>query len=403
MNLKNKLTNLNLGLLWFGAAVSIAEVMTGTLIAPLGLKDGVTAIVIGHIIGTLVLFLTGIIGSRSELASIESSRISFGKYGSYFFSVLNILQLVGWTAVMVISAAKAFDGVTLTVFNYENTVLWCILIGAFISVWVLVGFHNMEKLNFVAIGLLFIGSVILSFQIFGGGVLSNQVEGTMTFGGAVELSAVMPISWLPLIADYTRFSKNKKSGSLVSSISYFIGSCWMYVIGLGAALYVGTSDIFVVLTAMGLGVLALIIILFSTVTTAFLDVYSAGISFMNITEKVKEKTVVVVICILGVILAIVTPIEQYQDFLYLIGSVFVPLFAILLTDYFIFKKTVTDEKQLLDVKNAILWAAGVFIYRYLMGFDFSIGVTLPSMVLISILCIFVERGRQLCSKKSWKM
>lgn len=400
MQNENKLSNRSLSLLWFGAAISIAEVMTGTLIAPLGLKDGMMAIIIGHIIGTLILFLAGVIGSQSKLASIESSRISFGKYGSYFFSVMNILQLIGWTAVMVITAAKAIDGVTLNVFNYQNTMLWCLIIGVVITGWVLAGFKNIEKLNFIAVGLLFVGSIILSFQIFGGAASSSAVEGTMTFGGAVELSAIMPISWLPLIADYTRFSERKKSGVMVSSVSYFIGSCWMYIIGLGAALYVGTTDIFVLLTAMGLGVVALIIILFSTVTTAFLDVYSAGISFINITSKVKEKTVVLATCVIGVILAMITPIEQYQDFLYLIGSVFVPLFAILLTEYFIFKQVSPDKNKLIDLKNAIIWIAGVLIYRYLMGFDFPIGVTLPAMVLIAILCILVEKGRVLCSKKS---
>lgn len=400
MQNENKLSNRSLSLLWFGAAISIAEVMTGTLIAPLGLKDGIMAIIIGHIIGTLILFLAGVIGSQSKLASIESSRISFGKYGSYFFSVMNILQLIGWTAVMVITASRAIDGVTLKLFDYQNTILWCILIGAVISGWVLAGFRNMEKLNFVAVGLLFVGSVILSFKIFGGAASSTAIEGTMTFGGAVELSAIMPISWLPLIADYTRFSQKKKSGALISSISYFAGSCWMYIIGLGAALYVGVTDIFVLLAAIGLGVVALMIIVFSTATTAFLDVYSAGISFMNITAKVKEKTVVLATCVIGVILAIITPVEQYQGFLYLIGSVFVPLFAILLTDYFIFKRIHADENKLIDIKNVVIWIAGVFIYRYLMGFDFNIGVTLPAMVLISILCITVEKVRVLCLKKS---
>lgn len=403
MQKENKLSNRNLTLLWFGAAISIAEVMTGTLIAPLGLKNGIAAIIIGHLIGTLVLFLAGVIGSQSKLAAIESSRISFGKYGSYFFSVLNILQLIGWTAVMVITAAKAVDGVTANIFNYQNTILGCIVIGVFIAIWVLVGFKNMEKLNYVAVGLLFVGSIILSFQIFGGTPANTGVEGVMSFGGAVELSAIMPISWLPLIADYTRFSEKKQSGSLVSSISYFIGSCWMYIIGLGAAIYVGTTDIFLVLTGVGLGLLALVIILFSTVTTAFLDVYSAGVSFINMSSKVKEKTAVLVTCVIGVGLAIVTPIEQYQNFLYLIGSVFVPLFAILLTDYFIFKITSTDEKKLINVKNSILWVVGFLIYRQLMSFDFPIGVTLPSMIIIGILCIIINGGIKLCSKKSWKM
>ncbi|MBC3796317.1 putative hydroxymethylpyrimidine transporter CytX [Acetobacterium tundrae] len=400
MQSENKLSNRSLTLLWLGAAISIAEVMTGTLIAPLGLKNGVIAIIMGHVIGISVLFLAGVIGSQSKLPAIESSRISFGKYGSYIFSILNILQLIGWTAVMVITAAKAIDGVTVSAFNYQNTTLGCIIIGAFIFLWVLVGFKNMEKLNYIAVGLLFIGSVILSLQIFGGSTANSAVEGTMSFGGAVELSAIMPISWLPLIADYTRFSRKEKSGSLVSSISYFMGSCWMYIIGLGAALYAGTSDIFVILTSVGLGMVALIIILFSTVTTAFLDVYSAGVSFVNIDTKVKERTAVLITGVIGVLLAIVAPIDAYQDFLYLIGSVFAPLFAILITDYFVFKNTKVDEKKLIDVKNMIIWVAGVVIYRQLMTCDFPVGVTLPAMVMISLLFILVNGGIKLCSKKS---
>jgi len=400
MQNENKLSNRSLTLLWLGAAISIAEVMTGSLIAPLGIKNGVTAIIIGHVIGISVLFLAGVIGSQSKLPAIESSRISFGKYGSYFFSILNILQLIGWTAVMVITAAKAIDGVTASAFNYQNTTLGCIIIGAFIFLWVLVGFKNMEKLNYIAVGLLFIGSVILSLQIFGGSAANSAVEGMMTFGGAVELSAIMPISWLPLIADYTRFSEKKKSGPLVSSISYFMGSCWMYIIGLGAALYAGTSDIFVILTSVGLGMVALIIILFSTVTTAFLDVYSAGVSFININSKVKERTAVLITCVIGVLLAIVAPIETYQDFLYLIGSVFAPLFAILITDYFVFKNTQIEEKKLIDVKNMIIWVVGVVIYRQLITLDFPVGVTLPAMIIISLICILVNGGIKLCLKRS---
>ncbi|MBC3888070.1 putative hydroxymethylpyrimidine transporter CytX [Acetobacterium paludosum] len=400
MQNENKLSNRSLTLLWLGAAISIAEVMTGTLIAPLGLKNGVIAIIIGHVIGISVLFLAGVIGSQSKLPAIESSRISFGKYGSYIFSILNILQLIGWTAVMVITAAKAIDGVTASTFNYQNTTLGCIIIGVFIFLWVLVGFKNMEKLNYIAVGLLFIGSVILSLQIFSGSSVNSAVEGTMTFGGAVELSAIMPISWLPLIADYTRFSEKKKSGSLVSSISYFMGSCWMYIIGLGAALYAGTSDIFVILTSVGLGMVALIIILFSTVTTAFLDVYSAGVSFVNIDTKVKERTAVLITGVIGVLLAIVAPIDAYQDFLYLIGSVFAPLFAILITDYFVFKNTQIEEKKLLDIKNMMIWVVGVVIYRQLMTLDFPVGVTLPAMIIISLICILVNGGIKLCLKRS---
>lgn len=150
-------------LLWFGAAVSISELMTGALIAPLGLEQGILAILIGHVIGALVLFPAGLIGAESGLSWAESTRISFGKYGSYGFSVINIMQLLGWTAVMIISAAKAFDGIVKQFWSYQNEPLWCIAIGLFICLWIVVGLKNLSKLNVVVITLLFICTIVLSF------------------------------------------------------------------------------------------------------------------------------------------------------------------------------------------------------------------------------------------------
>lgn len=91
----NNLTMLSFLTLWFGAAISIAEILTGGLIAPLGFRSGLIAIIIGHLIGTTILVLGGIIGTEARLPSIMSTGISFGKYGAYLFSVLNVLQLLG--------------------------------------------------------------------------------------------------------------------------------------------------------------------------------------------------------------------------------------------------------------------------------------------------------------------
>ncbi len=102
----NNLTLMSFFALWFGAAISIAEILTGGLIAPLGFKSGFAAIIFGHVIGTTILVLGGIIGTEERLPSIMSTGIAFGKYGAFVFSVLNILQLLGWTAVMIISGAR---------------------------------------------------------------------------------------------------------------------------------------------------------------------------------------------------------------------------------------------------------------------------------------------------------
>lgn len=395
-----KTSNLSQFLLWFGAAVSIAEILTGAIIAPLGLTNGILAIILGHIIGGIIFYLTGLIGARSKLPAIESTRISFGKYGSYLFSILNILQLLGWTAVMIISGAKAMNVVSIQIFGFSNDAVWSILIGALICVWILIGVKNLTKINIVAISSLFVCCIILSFTIFSGNNPAGALEESMSFGSAVELAAIMPLSWLPLISDYTKDVRSEKLGTFSSTIGYFIGSCFMYIIGLGAAIYAGTSDIASILTGAGLGIAALLIVILSTVTTTFLDAYSAGISFLNINKKVSDKAAGLVVCVLGIIIAIFTPIEEFEDFLYLIGSVFAPLFAILITDYFLLKVTDINETKPINLINIIIWVIGVVIYRQLMTFDTPLGTTLPVMLIISLICIIINGGKKLCLKKS---
>ena len=106
---ENKLSFWSFAFLWCGAAISIAEIITGGFIAPLGFKVGLVAIILGHLIGTSIFVVGGIIGTRENVAAITSTRISFGSYGTYLFAVLNVLQLVGWTAVMIKAAAGSLN------------------------------------------------------------------------------------------------------------------------------------------------------------------------------------------------------------------------------------------------------------------------------------------------------
>ena len=389
MQANKRTSNLSQSFLWFGAAVSLAEILTGALIAPLGWGKGLAAILLGHFIGCAILYLAGLLGARSKLAAIESTQISFGKYGSYLFSILNFIQLVGWTGIMIVNGAKALNVITLSVFNYENQGLWCLLIAVIIGIWVVYGIKHLTLINNIAVAGLFIFTLLLGYFIFSSASLAVVPSQALSFGAALELSVVMPLSWLPLIADYTQHAKSERSSSLFSAGGYFLGSVFMYVIGLGAALYAGTSDISAILLAAGLPAIAFFIVLFSTVTTTFLDVHSAAVSFCVI-HPVNKRLLSVLVCALGLAIALLIPTDRYESFLYLIGTAFAPLFAILLTDYFLLKKTkLTDN--LLNIRNAFLWVVGVILYRVLLHMDTPLGSTLPTMVLLSALCIVIHK------------
>ena len=373
------------GLIWFGAGVSLAEILTGTYFAPLGFSKGLLAIIIGHIIGCTMLFLAGVIGGKTRRSAMETVKMSFGEKGGIFFSFLNVLQLVGWTAIMIYDGALAANGVL----NTGNWV-WCLVIGALIVLWIFIGITNLGKINTIAMAALFILTLILCKLIFfdGGAALAIGEE-AMSFGAAVELSVAMPLSWLPLISDYTREAKEPVKATVVSSVVYGLVSCWMYVIGMGAAIYTGESDIAQIMVKAGLGIAGLLIIVFSTVTTTFLDAYSAGISSESVFSNINGKYAAIAVTIIGTIAAIVYPMDNITDFLYLIGSVFAPMIAIQIADFFLLKRT-DSLGEAVDMTNAVIWVIGFVLYRILMRIDIPVGNTLPDMVITILICMIVR-------------
>lgn len=383
--MENKKTSvLSNGLIWFGAGVSIAEILTGTYLAPLGFQKGLAAIITGHVIGCVLLFMAGLIGAGTGCSAMETVKRSFGEKGSLLFSILNILQLVGWTAIMIYDGALAADGLLKT-----GSWIWCLVIGVLIILWIIIGIKNLGKINIIAMGALFILTIVLSFAIFGNPVAALISDEGMTFGAAVELSVAMPLSWLPLISDYTRDAEKPVMATAVSAAVYGIVSCWMYVIGMGAAIFTGEYDIAQIMLKAGIGVAGLLIIVFSTVTTTFLDAFSAGVSSVSVSHKINEKWAAVVVTVIGTIAAVIYPMDNITDFLYLIGSVFAPMIAIQIADYFILKRN--PSKDSADILNLIIWCIGFVLYRWLMHVDTPVGNTLPDMVITIILCIIARR------------
>lgn len=380
------------GLIWFGAGVSIAEILTGTYFAPLGFTKGLAAILLGHLIGGLLMFAAGMIGAREEKSAMETVKMSFGGKGGLLFSILNILQLVGWTAIMIYDGALAANGI----FHAGNWV-WALVIGVLILLWILVGLTNLGKVNTIAMAALFILTLVLFKVVFiGGNGAAAIVSDELSFGAAVELAVAMPLSWLPLISDYTREAEKPFAATLTSVVVYGVVSCFMYIIGMGASIYTGESDIAQIMVKAGLGVAGLLIILLATVTTTFLDAYSAGVSCVSVSEKIPEKWAAVVVTVIGTIGAIVYPMDNITDFLYIIGSVFAPMIAVQIADYFILKKR--GSKASFNIRNLVIWLIGFVLYRLMNArLDTPVGVTLPVMVVTVVLCLVVElllRGKK---------
>lgn len=372
------------GLIWFGAGVSLAEILTGTSFAPLGFARGFAAIVIGHVIGCALLFLAGLIGGRSGKSAMETVKMSFGRKGGLLFAALNVLQLVGWTAIMIYDGALAVGGI----FSAGRWV-WCLVIGGLILVWILVGVTNLGLLNKISMAALLVLTVALCWVIFSREPAGGALGEAMSFGAAVELAVAMPLSWLPLISDYTREAEKPFQATLASAAVYGLVSVWMYTIGMGAAIFTGESDIAVIMVKAGLGAAALVILILSTVTTTFLDAWSAGISAESLSPRLNGKWTAAAVAVIGAAGAILFPMDDITGFLYLIGSVFAPMIAIQIADFFLLRRD--RHAADFDGRNLAVWAVGFLAYRALMGVDLIVGCTLADMALTIALCVLAEK------------
>ncbi|HFC7512509.1 TPA: putative hydroxymethylpyrimidine transporter CytX [Neisseria meningitidis] len=380
-----------IGLIWFGAAVSIAEISTGTLLAPLGWQRGLAALLLGHAVGGALFFAAAYIGALTGRSSMESVRLSFGKRGSVLFSVANMLQLAGWTAVMIYAGATVSSALGKVLWDGESFVWWALANGALIVLWLVFGARKTGGLKTVSMLLMLLAVLWLSAEVFStAGSTAAQVSDGMSFGTAVELSAVMPLSWLPLAADYTRQARRPFAATLTATLAYTLTGCWMYALGLAAALFTGETDVAKILLGAGLGAAGILAVVLSTVTTTFLDAYSAGVSANNISAKLSETPIAVAVAVVGTLLAVLLPVTEYENFLLLIGSVFAPMAAVLIADFFILKRR--EEIEGFDFAGLVLWLAGFILYRFLLssGWESSIGLTAPVMSAVAIATVSVR-------------
>ncbi len=402
--------------LWAGVAISLAEIWAGGFLAPMGLWMGLWAIILGHIIGNSFMALGGIMGSDHGIMAMVSVRPSFGIRGSRLPALLNIIQLIGWSAIMLIIAGQAGSllGKPMGGILASNQ-FWIVLIGLGTLLWALyTGKSAWKVMQHVAIVVLLLVIAVMTVVSFRelGGTVSTAETGEMPFMTGLDLVIAMPISWLPLVSDYSRFSKRTASAFWNTWWGYFIISSWMYVLGLAATLLTGSTDpgilILETMGKIGLAVPALIMILLSTITSDFPDVYSATCSVMNISSRITPKSLMWIAGTLSILVALIFPMGQYENFLLFIGAMFMPLFGVILTDYFIIRKRSLQIEELYKVGGdywyfkgfniiaMVSWAAGFATYELIAVMKYSIGGSIPSIVVAGLVYYFLtswEKGR----------
>jgi len=399
-------------LLWAGVAISLAEIWAGGFLAPMGFWAGFWAIILGHLIGNTFMSLGGIIGSDHGIMSMVSVRPAFGIRGSNLAAALNIIQLIGWASIMLIIGGRAGAMLGHSVGGLlALDRFWIVLIGIGTLLWALYTgrpiWKFLQTTAVIALLLVIILMTVVSFREFGGDMLKTPSQG-MRFMIGMDIVIAMPISWMPLVADYARFSRKTTLAFWNTWWGYFLVSSWMYLLGLTATLVTGEADpgllILRIMGRIGLALPALIMVVLSSITSDFPDVYSATCSMLNISQRIRSGVVMWMAGILAILVALVFPMEQYENFLLFIGSMFVPLFGVVLTDYFFIRRRKLNIDALYAVGGAywytggfniaalVSWSAGFALYWIAVKMT-ALGGSLPSILFAGLTYYVIARRK----------
>ena len=307
---------------------------------------------------------------------METIKPTFGNWGSKFFASLNVLQLIAWVAVLNAQGAIALLGLNLGI----SFPVICIILAALVSIWVFIGIQRSSNITSIVMIVLTILLILLTFKLFGFNPSQTLlVKNSLSFWNIFEISIAMPISWLPVISDYTKDVKTPKKATALSAIAYTIASLWMYFIGI-EVVNMGTVNISQAILISGLGVPGVIILVLSTVTTNFLATNSAGESAKAIFNNLDPKITGVVVSFLSAILAISGIMDHYINFLYLISSVFAPMASVLIVSFYIYGEN-NDWRW-----NLFSWFGGFIVYQITASFDsVFLGPTLLAIITSTVL------------------
>jgi NCS1 family nucleobase:cation symporter-1 len=388
--------------LWFSLGIGLLVLQAGAYLVPgLSLMEGLAAIVIGSVTGAVLLGLAGVVGADTGLSTMGALRPTLGVRGASVAAILNVIQLVGWGAFEIIAMRDAANTLSTNTFHFTLPVLWTLVFGAAAT-----GLAFLGPLSFIrrflrhwGIWLLLAGAAWMTYALLADHNLaeafSRKGDGSLSLGGGIDLVIAMPLSWLPLIADYARFGKSPGAVFKGSTIGYLLANIWFFALGAAYALIAAGNPDQLLLSALATtgGGLALLLILIDETDNVFADIFSAATSLASLGGSLlhfRIRHLVIGFGALCTCIALFVPMAEFMSFLYMIGSVFTPLYGVLLVDHFLIRKRQIVAKDISRIMGAYrftwgvhisafaAWAAGVATYYYFLNLLPAVGATLPA-------------------------
>lgn len=427
---RRRLSGFDLAILWGDLGVGLLVLQAGALLVPgLGASDALGAIVVGSVIGVLLLAIAAYIAASAGVPTMVLTRAAIGIRGSALPTVLNVIQLVGWTSFEILVMAQFANAIVAHFTGFSAFPLWAFVFALLCTAMALGGplvvvRQWLEKFGvwaMLATSIALFALLVTRFDL--GALLATPGSGDLSFWLGVDIVVAMPVSWFPLVADYNRFARTGSASFWGTFVGYLIANVAFFTLGLLFVLALRTDVAHLNDELVGflgssalLGGLALLIILADETDEGFADIYSAAVSAQNVVSRIPQRALIAGFGALGFVLAILLANADYEWFLLLIGSFFVPLLGVIVADFFVVRRGYDADAffarggrywyaggvNLLAVGT---WIAGFLLYQWIappaaltaaLGDGFSalaspVGATIPSFALAFVLYAILGR------------
>ena len=384
--------------LWFSLGVGLLVMQIGAYLVPaVGTQQALLAIVLGSVLGAGLLAWVARIACDSGLSSAGLMHATFGSGFARLPVLLNIVQLVGWTTFELVimrdgTAAIAKNSLGWDLSGTRGVLLTTLLWGAVLTALMAGSMLTLVRkfIGRYGLPLVVLSLLWLSWQ-FAQKLLASDAsafwhrpgDGSMGMLSAMDLVIAMPVSWLPLVADYARHGRSGKTAMSGTWLGYALANIWCYALGVVVVTVAapGTDLVTALLIAQG-GLLALGLILFDEIDNAYGDVYSGAVSTHSLVPKLSIRRWGLLLAVACTGLALVLPMHSLEPFLLLLSSVFLPLFGVILGRLGSHAKA--SVQRLVEPVAAALWLGGIAVYHLLTNYAPQFGAALPTLALVFI-------------------
>ncbi|MBT9506756.1 cytosine permease [Rhodoferax sp.] len=383
--------------LWFSLGVGLLVMQIGAYLVPaVGTRDAAIAIVLGSLVGSGLLAWTAKLGCDSGLSSAGLMHTTYGSYFARLPVLLNIAQLIGWTTFELVimrdgTAAIGKQSFGLIMDGPSGMLITTLLWGGVLTLLLAGSMTQLVRKIVARIGLpLVIASLLWLTWQFGGQLQAKGFDafwtrtgdGSMSMLAAMDLVIAMPVSWLPLVADYARHGLSGRGAMKGTWVGYAVANIWCYALGVMVVSVAqpGADLVGALLLAQG-GLIALSLILVDEIDNAYGDVYSGAVSSHSLKPSLSIRQWGLVLAVLCTGLALVLPMHSLEPFLLLLSSVFVPLYGVILGRLGTGQPSFALTQRKLDPTAAVFWLGGIAAYHMIAKWAPQWGAALPTLAL----------------------